>query len=122
MEQGGLVERVKSLEPRLAAGLDALRSIPGVGDVRGMGFFWAVELVADPGARRMDDATRDVLLHEYLPERLTAEGLLSRVDDRGDPVIIISPPLISDTALLETIVERLAAVARDAGEFIAGRA
>ena len=122
MEQEGLVERVRSLEARLAAGLDALRSIPGVGDVRGMGFFWAVELVADPGARRMDDVTRDVLLHEYLPERLTAEGLLSRVDDRGDPVIIISPPLISDAALLETIVERLAAVARDAGEFIAARA
>jgi adenosylmethionine-8-amino-7-oxononanoate aminotransferase len=121
IEREGLVERVRALEPRFAAALDELRQIPGVGDVRGMGFFWAVELVAEPGAQRLDAATRDALLHEFLPDRLLAEGLLCRIDDRGDPAIMLSPPLICDAALLENLARQVGAVARDAGEFIAAR-
>jgi len=121
IERDGLLERVRAGEPRLAAGLLDLLSLPAVGDVRGMGYFWAVELVR-PGGERLEGELRELLVHEYLPVRLSEAGLLARVDDRGDPVVMVSPPLISDAALLTMICERLADVLRDAGELIAARA
>jgi adenosylmethionine-8-amino-7-oxononanoate aminotransferase len=118
IERDGLLERVRAGEAVLAGRLDGLRAEPVVGDVRGMGYFWAVELVRPGGTDRLDDATREVLLHEYLPARLNEAGLIARVDDRGDPVVMLAPPLVSDDALLETIVDRLTEVLRDAGQFI----
>jgi adenosylmethionine-8-amino-7-oxononanoate aminotransferase len=121
IERDGLLERVRTGEPVLAARLEELRALPAVGDVRGMGYFWAVELVRPGGTERLDPATRELLLHEYLPARLAEAGLIARVDDRGDPVVMIAPPLISDVELLGTLVDRLAEVLRDAGELIAAR-
>jgi adenosylmethionine-8-amino-7-oxononanoate aminotransferase len=121
IERDGLLERVRTGEPVLAAQLRELLSLPVVGDVRGMGYFWAVELVRPGGSQRLAPATREVLVHEYLPARLSDAGLLARVDDRGDPVVMLSPPLISDAELLGTMVDRLAGVLRDAGEFLAAR-
>jgi adenosylmethionine-8-amino-7-oxononanoate aminotransferase len=121
IERDGLLERVRAGEPLLAGGLEALRELPAVGDVRGMGYFWAVELVRPGGTERLDDATRELLLHEYLPARLSEAGVIARVDDRGDPVVLLAPPLISDDELLETLLSRLADVLRDAGGLIASR-
>jgi adenosylmethionine-8-amino-7-oxononanoate aminotransferase len=121
IERDGLLERVRTGEPVLAARLEELKALPAVGDVRGMGYFWAVELVRPGSTERLDEGTRELLLHEYLPARLSEAGLIARVDDRGDPVVMLAPPLISDVELLETIVDRLADVLRDAGAFIAAR-
>ncbi len=114
-ERDGILENVRALEPHLESRMQELRSVPIVGDVRGRGFFWAVELVRDEQAGRFDAAERDRLLRGYLPGRLLEAGIIARADDRGDSVVQIAPPLISDADILDAIVDRLGQVLTDAG-------
>jgi adenosylmethionine-8-amino-7-oxononanoate aminotransferase len=114
-EREGVLENVRALEPHLAQQLQTLRSLPIVGDVRGAGFFWAVEMVADEQNTRLDQGQRDLVIRGFLPRRLREAGLIARADDRGDAVLQIAPPLISDRALLDEIVSRLGEVLSDAG-------
>jgi hypothetical protein len=102
------------LTPYLEERLSTLLELPIVGDVRGDGFFWAMELVKDDENTRFEQAERDDLLRGYLPGRLREAGLIARADDRGDAVLQIAPPLISDKAVLDDIVGRLADVLGDA--------
>ena len=105
-ERESVLANVLALEPHLKRGLDELRRIPLVGDVRGGGFFWAVELVRDRDTREtFDSAEADWLLRQVLSERFHDLGLLCRLDDRGDPVIQLSPPLVADVAVLDRIVD-----------------
>jgi adenosylmethionine-8-amino-7-oxononanoate aminotransferase len=109
-----VLENVRALTPYLAAQARTLLDLPIVGDVRGDGFFWAFELVKE-GDARFDQAERDRLIRGFLPGRLRAAGLIARADDRGDSVVQIAPPLISDRAVLADIVGRLGDVLVDAG-------
>ena len=111
----GVLENVRALEGHLEARMRELRALPIVGDTRGAGFFWAAELVKDGENARFDQAERDDLLRGFLPRRLRDAGLIARADDRGDSVLQIAPPLISDAALLDEIVNRLGEVLADAG-------
>ena len=117
-ERDGVLENVRSLAPHLASRMNELRSLPIVGDVRGAGFFWAVEMVADANDTRLDQAQRDALIRGFLPKRFREAGLIARTDDRGDAVMQIAPPLISDAALLDEIVDRLGDVLTDAGRHL----
>ena len=121
-ERDGILENVRALTPHLAERMRALLDLPIVGDVRGDGFFWAMELVKDDEAGRFDEAERDRLLRGFLPQRLREAGLLARSDDRGDAVLQIAPPLISDAALLDDIAARLAEVLAEAGAHMGLRA
>ncbi|PZF81244.1 aspartate aminotransferase family protein [Jiangella anatolica] len=112
----GVLENVRALEPYLRDRLGDLLALPIVGDVRGAGFFWAIELVKDDANGRFDQAERDALLRGYLPGRLREAGLIARADDRGDAVLQIAPPLISDNAVLDEIVGGLSDVLTDAGK------
>lgn len=114
-ERDQVLENVRSLQDHFAAQLQPLYDLPIVGDIRGTGFFWAVELVKDAQATRFDQAERDRLLRGYLPKRLREAGLIARPDDRGDSVVQLAPPLISDRALLDEIIGRLGEVLTDAG-------
>jgi adenosylmethionine-8-amino-7-oxononanoate aminotransferase len=120
-DEDRVLENVRALEGHLEARLRELLDLPIVGDVRGAGFFWAFELVADEDGGRFDAAERERLLRGYLPGRLLEAGLIARADDRGDSVLQIAPPLVADRALLDEIAERLADVLGDAGEWIAER-
>jgi adenosylmethionine-8-amino-7-oxononanoate aminotransferase len=113
-EREGVLRNVRELTPYLAERLDALRALPIVGDVRGDGFFWAVELVRDEENTRFSSDERDRLVRGFLPGRLRDAGLIARADDRGDTVVQIAPPLICDRAVLDEIVERLGEVLADA--------
>lgn len=105
-ERDEVFENVKSLAPRFQAGLEELRRIPLVGDVRGMGFFWALEMVKDRQTKELFDADEaDWLLRKELSKHMDNLGLLCRLDDRGEPVIQLSPPLVADEALLDRIVD-----------------
>jgi adenosylmethionine-8-amino-7-oxononanoate aminotransferase len=115
IERDGIFENVRELTPYLAERLQPLRALPIVGDVRGDGFFWAMELVADDENTRFDQAGRDKLLRGFLPRRLREAGLIARADDRGDAVLQIAPPLISDKGVLDDIAARLGDVLTDAG-------
>ncbi|MDQ3148157.1 MAG: aspartate aminotransferase family protein [Actinomycetota bacterium] len=86
-----------------------------VGDVRGIGYFWALELVADRKHKVAftEDQAED-LLRGFLNRRLLELGLICRADDRDEPVIQISPPLVADRAVLGEIVDILDTVLSEA--------
>jgi adenosylmethionine-8-amino-7-oxononanoate aminotransferase len=95
-ENEGILDNVRANEGAFQAMLDSLRDIPIVGDVRGMGYFWSIELVRDQATKQMfsDDET-EWLLRGFLSPELYRRGLICRADDRGDPVVQLSPPLIA---------------------------
>jgi adenosylmethionine-8-amino-7-oxononanoate aminotransferase len=117
-ERDGVLENVRAREEGLRERLETLRELPIVGDVRGAGFFWAVELVKDEDGGRFEVDERERLLRGFMPRRLLEAGLIARADDRGDAVLQIAPPLISDDTVLDEIVDAMRAVLQDAGRFI----
>jgi adenosylmethionine-8-amino-7-oxononanoate aminotransferase len=95
-ENEGILDHVRANERPFREMLDSLRDIPIVGDVRGAGFFHAIELVKDQDSdEQWSDEESEMLLRGYLSGELFARGLICRADDRGDPVIQLSPPLIA---------------------------
>jgi adenosylmethionine-8-amino-7-oxononanoate aminotransferase len=106
-EREQVLDNVREHEAYLAGLLESLRRLPIVGDIRGSGYFWAVELVPDGPASRFDAAQREELLRKCLPGALIRAQLIARGDDRGDTVIQIAPPLICDRLLLDDLVGRL---------------
>ena len=116
-EREDLCGHVRAKEGEFRAMLDALRDIPIVGDVRGAGFFHAIELVKDQETKEcFDDEESESLLRGFLSGALYERGLICRADDRGDPVIQLSPPLIADTEQFEEIESILREVLTEAAE------
>jgi len=108
---------VRAKEPEFRAMLDGLRELDIVGDVRGAGFFQAIELVKDKETREsFNDEESELLLRGFLSGELFKQGLICRADDRGDPVIQLSPPLIADTEQFEEIEAILRKVLTEASE------
>jgi len=92
-----------------------------VGDVRGTGYFWALELVADREHKvAFDDAHAERLLRGFLSPRLLELGLICRADDRDEPVIQISPPLVADRSILGELVDILDQVLGEAQKEMGG--
>lgn len=114
-ERENVLQHVRDTEPYLKAGLDSLRALPIVGDVRGAGFFWALELVGDDANAPLDADTREKLLRGYLPGRLLEAGLIARPDDRGDAVLHIAPPLVCTPAEIDLLVGKVGDVLSGAG-------
>jgi adenosylmethionine-8-amino-7-oxononanoate aminotransferase len=107
-EREQVLENVRAHEAGLKARLERLQDeLAVVGDVRGTGFFWAVELVRDSDNTRLDADERERVLRGYMPKALLDAGLIARPDDRGDAVLHIAPPLIADDAVLDEIVEKM---------------
>ena len=99
--------------------LESLRDIPIVGDVRGAGYFHAIELVKDRDTKEgFDDDESEQLLRGFLSGALYERGLICRADDRGDPVIQLAPPLIADSEQFEEIHDVLREVLGEAGRRI----
>jgi adenosylmethionine-8-amino-7-oxononanoate aminotransferase len=96
MKRDRIVEGVREHEEAFRATLEQLLELPIVGDVRGTGFFYALELVKDKETRAsFDEQECEWLLRGFLSGALFERGLICRADDRGDPVIQISPPLVA---------------------------
>jgi len=103
-EREDLCGHVLRKEGEMREMLESLRDIPIVGDVRGAGFFQAIELVKDQDTREsFNEAECEHLLRGYLSGELYRRGLICRADDRGDPVIQLSPPLTCDSEQFEEI-------------------
>ena len=93
----------------------ALLELDIVGDVRGMGHFWAIELVRDKATKAtFTSEEADWLLGDFLSDRLLARGLIVRLDDRGEPVIQLAPPLVADRAVLEEMLAILSGTLAEA--------
>lgn len=95
MEREDLYGRVRDNEPNFRATLEKLHDLPIVGDVRGEGYFYGIELVKDKATKEsFNEAESDRILRGFLSKALFDAGLYCRADDRGDPVIQLAPPLI----------------------------
>jgi adenosylmethionine-8-amino-7-oxononanoate aminotransferase len=117
LEREHVLENVRENEGAFRAMLESLRDIPIVGDVRGAGYFQAIELVKDRDSKEsFSDAESETLLRGFLSVELYRRGLICRADDRGDPVIQLSPPLISGPRQFEEIEAVLRPVLSEAGE------
>jgi adenosylmethionine-8-amino-7-oxononanoate aminotransferase len=121
-EREGVLQNVRDLEGHFGMRLRELQDrLPIVGDVRGAGFFWCLELVRDADNGRFSAEERERLLRGFLGVRLLEEGLIARPDDRGDAVLHLAPPLVSTGADLDEMVQKTEAVLADASErFFAG--
>jgi adenosylmethionine-8-amino-7-oxononanoate aminotransferase len=97
--------------------LDSLCDIPIVGDVRGAGYFHALELVKDKETKEgFTSEESEDLLRGFLSGELYRRGLICRTDDRGDPVVQLAPPLIADSEEFEQIHDVLRGVLTEASE------
>jgi len=105
MRRERIVEHVAETQDAFRATLAQLLELPIVGDVRGTGFFYAIELVKDKESRASFDAEEcETLLRDFLSPRLFEKGLICRADDRGDPVVQISPPLVARQEQFDELV------------------
>jgi adenosylmethionine-8-amino-7-oxononanoate aminotransferase len=96
-ENERILEHVRANEGAFRATLEKLLDLPIVGDVRGDGYFYGIELVKDKATKEtFDDDESERLLRGFLSKALYDAGLYCRADDRGDPVVQLAPPLICD--------------------------
>jgi adenosylmethionine-8-amino-7-oxononanoate aminotransferase len=94
-EKEDLLSHVRANEAGFRATLEKLNDLPIVGDVRGDGYFYGIELVKDKATRETFSAEEsERLLRGFLSQALFDAGLVCRADDRGDPVVQLAPPLI----------------------------
>jgi adenosylmethionine-8-amino-7-oxononanoate aminotransferase len=121
MRRERIVEHVAEKQDAFRATLEQLLELPIVGDVRGTGFFYAIELVKDKETRAsFSDAECETLLRGFLSPQIFERGLICRADDRGDPVVQISPPLVADQAEFDEIVSILGDVLVEAWDRVKG--
>jgi adenosylmethionine-8-amino-7-oxononanoate aminotransferase len=114
-ESEGLNEHVRANEDAFRATLGRLQDLPIVGDVRGAGFFYGIELVKDKTTKETfteDESER--LLRGFLSKALFDAGLYCRADDRGDPVIQLAPPIIIGQEEFDLIEQILRTVLTEA--------
>jgi adenosylmethionine-8-amino-7-oxononanoate aminotransferase len=124
MKRDGIVDGVREHEDAFRSTLAQLLELPIVGDLRGTGFFYAIELVKDKATRESFTAEEcETLLRGYLSNALFEAGLICRADDRGDPVVQISPPLVARQPEFDRIAGTLGDVLTEAGRRVGlGRA
>lgn len=121
-EREDVCGHVLANEGRFKALIDGLRDIPLVGDVRGAGYFLAIELVPDQSTKGFfTDDQSEWLLRGFLSPRLYDAGLICRADDRAEPVITLSPPLIAGDEEFDFIEATLRRVLTEASHEFARR-
>ncbi|WP_239020647.1 aspartate aminotransferase family protein [Nakamurella antarctica] len=95
--------------------LEKLMDLPIVGNVRGDGYFYGIEMVKDAATKEsFTDAESERVLRGFLSKALFENGLYCRADDRGDPVIQVAPPLICDQTQFDEIEQILRSVLTEA--------
>ncbi|MES1246132.1 MAG: aminotransferase class III-fold pyridoxal phosphate-dependent enzyme, partial [Actinomycetota bacterium] len=115
MQRERIVEHVRDTGDAFRSTLAQLLDLDIVGDLRGTGFFYALELVKDKETRQSFDHDEcETLLRGFLSPRLFEKGLICRADDRGDPVVQISPPLIATQEQFDEIAGILGEVLDEA--------
>jgi adenosylmethionine-8-amino-7-oxononanoate aminotransferase len=114
-ERDRIFEHVLETQDAFRATLEKLNDLPIVGDVRGDGYFYGIEMVKDKDSKEtFDDLESEHLLRGFLSKALYDAGLYCRADDRGDPVVQLSPPLICDQQHFDEMEQILRAVLTEA--------
>ncbi|MGW1060965.1 aspartate aminotransferase family protein [Micromonospora sp. NBC_01412] len=110
-----LTGHVRANEDAFRTTLEKLHDLPIVGDVRGDGYFYGIELVKDKATREtFDEAESERLLRGFLSTALFQAGLYCRADDRGDPVVQLAPPLIAEQQQFDEMEQILRSVLTEA--------
>jgi adenosylmethionine-8-amino-7-oxononanoate aminotransferase len=118
-EREDLCGHVLSTQDAFRSTLERLLDLPIVGDVRGDGFFYGLELVKDKATREtFDPDESERLLRGFLSGALFAAGLYCRADDRGDPVVQLAPPLICGQEQFDEMEQILRSVLSEAWQRI----
>jgi adenosylmethionine-8-amino-7-oxononanoate aminotransferase len=118
-EEEKVLDNVLSNEDAFRTTLEKLKDLPIVGDVRGEGFFYGIELVKDKQTKETfthEECER--LLYGFVSKQLYAEGLYCRADDRGDPVVQLAPPLVCTQEHFDEMEQILRVVLDKAGSMI----
>jgi adenosylmethionine-8-amino-7-oxononanoate aminotransferase len=119
IENEHLLQNVRHNEGAFFAALSSLKDLAVVGDVRGAGYFYGIELVRDKATRETLSAEEcERVLYGYLSGALWDAGLYCRADDRGDPVVQLSPPLIIGQPEFDEITAILRDVLTTAGAML----
>jgi len=114
-EEENLLGNVRENSPVFRATLEKLLDLPIVGNVRGDGYFFGIELVKDKATKETFDADEsERLLRGFLSKALFEAGLYCRADDRGDPVIQLAPPLTVGPAEFDEVEQILRSVLTEA--------
>ncbi len=110
-----LCGHVRRNEAALRTALESLADLPIVGDVRGEGYFYGIELVKDKTSKEtFEGEEAERMLRGFLSPRLFDAGLICRADDRGDPVIQLAPPLICEQRHFDEMAGILRSVLEEA--------
>ncbi|MFI8567908.1 aspartate aminotransferase family protein [Rhodococcus sp. NPDC078407] len=118
-EREGINAHVADNAPAFRSTLEKLHDLPIVGDVRGEGFFYGIELVKDKTTKEtFSDAEAERILRGFLSTALFDAGLYCRADDRGDPVVQLAPPLICGQKEFDEMEQILRSVLTEAGNLI----
>ena len=118
-EKEKINEHVRENEPAFRETLEKLKDLPIVGDVRGDGYFFGIELVKDKATKEtFNDEESEKLLRGFLSKALYDAGLYCRADDRGDPVVQLAPPLICDQEHFDEMEQILREVLTKAGTLL----
>ncbi len=114
-EREDLLAHVRRNEGAFRSTLEKLGDLPIVGEIRGDGYFYGIELVKDKATREsFDDDESERLLRGFLSGALFEAGLVCRADDRGDPVVQLAPPLICEQEHFDFIEQVLRSVLTEA--------
>jgi adenosylmethionine-8-amino-7-oxononanoate aminotransferase len=119
MRRERVVEHVRDNQDALRSTLERLLELPIVGDVRGTGYFFTIELTKDRDTRAtMTLPEREHLFRGYLAPALFEHGLICRAEERIAPLIQISPPLVAGQEEFDRITEILTHVLREAPQHL----
>lgn len=115
-----VLENVRENEEFFKSELARLNELPIVGDIRGVGYFYGIELVKNKETKEsFTEEEAEEILFKFVSPRLYKEGLMCRADDRGEPVIQLSPPLVAGPDEIREIVDILYRVIKEACEKVA---
>jgi adenosylmethionine-8-amino-7-oxononanoate aminotransferase len=121
MKRERIVEHVAENAEAMRSSLATLLDLPIVGDLRGTGYFYALELVKNKETREsFTEDESETLLRGFLSGALWERGLICRADDRGDPVVQISPPLVAGQAEIDEMTGILGDVLSEASKQLEG--
>ncbi len=118
-EKEDLLGNVRANEDAFRSTLKKLGDLPIVGDVRGDGYFYGIEMVKEKTTREtFTDEESERLLRGFLSHALYDAGLICRTDDRGDPVIQLAPPLTCTQEHFDEMEQILRSVLTEAWKLI----
>jgi adenosylmethionine-8-amino-7-oxononanoate aminotransferase len=122
LRQEDVLGNVRRREPRFQAGLERLREThPTMAEWRGTGYFYAVELTGDSRSGRSLTAEQSqALVREVMPQAMRSAGLVTRPDDRGATMLLLSPPLVADDDVLDDLLSCVDQVLDAVDRYVSG--